>query len=244
MAGVVEIYSPEGLRVDGRLWNELRHFSCKINTHPGSADGSSYVEQGNTKVICNVSGPAEPRLRSRQLQEKAFTTVKITVAPFSTTERRKQGNSDRRIQELAVTIKRVFDEAILTHLQPRSEIDIDLYVLAQDGGLIQACVNATSLALIDAGIPMYEYVAACTAGAFDRETLLDLNNLEENSLPFLTLATFGASDKLCLLQLETKTQFERLESMMAVAISGSHQIREMMDREVRRHGRRRLEKIK
>ena len=32
-----------------------------------------------------------------------------------------------------------------------------------DGGNYCACVNAATLALIDAGIPLIDYVSACTA---------------------------------------------------------------------------------
>jgi ribonuclease PH len=36
-------------------------------------------------------------------------------------------------------------------------------VLQADGGNYCACVNAATLALIDAGIPLKDYVTACTA---------------------------------------------------------------------------------
>ncbi|KAK9478917.1 ribosomal protein S5 domain 2-type protein [Lipomyces japonicus] len=240
MASRLEIFSPEGLRIDGRRWNEVRHFKCAINTHPVSSDGSSIVEQGNTKVICNVIGPAEPTLRSRVNTERASIQVKIIVAPFSTVDRRKRTQNDNRLQELSVLLEHTFEEAILSHLQPRSQIDIQLFVLAQDGGLLQACVNAASLALVDAGIPMYDYVSACTAGVYDKDVLLDLNRIEEGDMPFLTMGTIGASKNVAFIQLEMKVQFDRLESMMAAAISGCHHIRQLMDEEVRRHGKARL----
>ncbi|KAK9466813.1 ribosomal protein S5 domain 2-type protein [Lipomyces arxii] len=242
MASRVEIYSPEGLRHDGRRWNELRNFKCAINTHPVSCDGSSVVEQGNTKVLCNVVGPAEPSNRSRSNAEKVVFSVKIVVAPFSTIERRKRSQNDNRIQEMSLAIKHIFEDAVMVHLYPRSEIVINLYVVAQDGGLLQACVNAASLALVDAGVPMYDYVCACTAGIYDREVLLDLNRIEESDMPFLTMATVGNSRKTSLLQLEMKVQFDRLEGMMAAAMSGCHHIRDLIDKAVRLHGKSRLKR--
>ncbi|KAK9455852.1 ribosomal protein S5 domain 2-type protein [Dipodascopsis uninucleata] len=240
MSSRLEIYSPEGLRVDGRRWNETRHFKCSINTHPVSSDGSSLVEQGNTKVICNVVGPKEPTQRSKLNTERATINVKIIVAPFSTLERRKRSQNDHRLQELCITLQHVFEKAIIAHLQARSQIDILLYVLSQDGGMLQACLNATTLALIDAGIPMYDYISASTAGMFDKEALLDLNRLEESAMPLLTIATVGKSNRIALLQMENKIQFEALEPMMAVALSGCHHIRDLMDQEIRRHGKSRL----
>ncbi|KAK9387198.1 ribosomal protein S5 domain 2-type protein [Lipomyces mesembrius] len=242
MASRIEIYSPEGLRLDGRRWNEVRHFRCAINTHPVSSDGSSIIEQGNTKVICNVIGPAEPTLRSRVIPDRVSISVKLVVAPFSMIERRKRPQSDSRIQEMCSSLQHVFEDAVIAHLFPRSQIDVNLYIVAQDGGILQACINATTLALIDAGVPMYDYVCACTAGMLDREVLLDLNRIEESAMPFLTMATIGGTRKVALLQLEMTVQFDRLEPMMAAAMSGCHHIRDLMDTEVRKHGKSRLER--
>ena len=38
-----------------------------------------------------------------------------------------------------------------------------LFFMKADGGNYCACVNAATLALIDAGIPLIDYVSACTA---------------------------------------------------------------------------------
>ncbi|KAK9245972.1 ribosomal protein S5 domain 2-type protein [Lipomyces tetrasporus] len=242
MASRLEIFSPEGLRIDGRRWNEVRHFRCAINTHPVSSDGSAIIEQGNTKVICNVIGPVEPILRSRVVPDRVSISVKVVIAPFSTIDRRKRSQNDSRLQEMCSSIQHVFEDAVIAHLFPRSQIDVNLYVVAQDGGVLQACINATTLALIDAGVPMYDYVCACTAGMLDREVLLDLNRIEESDMPFLTMATIGSKRKVALLQLEMKVQFDRLEPMMAASMSGCHHIRDLMDNEVRKHGKSRLER--
>lgn len=53
-----ELLSPEGFRIDGRRPNELRKIRCKIGVF-AKADGSSYFEQGNTKVLATVFGPRE-----------------------------------------------------------------------------------------------------------------------------------------------------------------------------------------
>jgi hypothetical protein len=49
-----------GLRVDGRRANELRKISAKLGVL-GQADGSAYLEMGNTKVLAAVYGPHEVR---------------------------------------------------------------------------------------------------------------------------------------------------------------------------------------
>ena len=50
--------------------------------------------------------------------------------------------------------------------------------LLADGGNYCACVNAATLALIDAGIPLRDYVTACTASLVDDKPLVDISNLE------------------------------------------------------------------
>lgn len=239
----LELYSPEGLRIDGRRWNELRRFECRINTHPNSCDGSSYVELGNTKIVCLVQGPMEPTLKSQSNAETATIEVNVNLANFSTFERKKRSKSEKRIVELKTTLEKTFEQSVMGNLYPRTMIKVDLHVLAQDGGLLAGMTNAMTLALIDAGIAMYDYVSAISAGLYDQTPLLDLNSLEENDVSTLTMGVIGKSEKLALLMLEDKMPLDRLESILAIGIAGSHRIRELMDAEVRRHGNARSSKI-
>lgn len=75
------------------------------------------------------------------------------------------------------------EAALLLHLYPKSKIEIVVWVLADDGGRLCAAINATTLALIDAGIPMKDLVCACSAGGSggDDDVLVDLNRREESS---------------------------------------------------------------
>lgn len=45
-----------GLRLDGRRPHELRRIECSLGLLT-QADGSAYLEQGNTKVLATVYGP-------------------------------------------------------------------------------------------------------------------------------------------------------------------------------------------
>jgi len=91
-------YSLALLRLDGRRWNELRRIHAQISIQ-AAADGSSYLEMGNTKVICTVAGPAEGRRTGgggggggggdAQIQ------VDISIAGFSGVERKRRGRSDK-----------------------------------------------------------------------------------------------------------------------------------------------------
>lgn len=238
-----ELYSPEGLRVDGRRWNELRRFECRINTHPNSSDGSSYVEQGNTKVITMIQGPMEPALRSQMNTSHATLEINLSIANFAGIERKKRSKNDKRMIELKATLERTFEQSIMCKLYPRTVIQINVQVLAQDGGLLAGITNSITLALIDAGIAMYDYVSAISAGLYDETPLLDLNTLEENDLSCLTIGVVGKSEKLALLLLEDKMPLDRLESVLAIGIAGGHRVRDLMDEEVRSHGNIRASKL-
>ena len=75
-------------------------------------------------------------------------------------------------------LKQTFEATIKTELYPRSQIDIFVEVLQADGGNYCACVNAATLALIDAGIPLKDYVTACTASLVLDTPLVDVSSLE------------------------------------------------------------------
>ena len=150
---------------------------------------------------------------------------------------------------MQTTIAKAFTSTLFTHLYPHSTITISLHVLAQDGSLLAACLNAATLALIDAGIPMSDYIVACTSGSTSSYTsndesadpLLDLNGMEEQELPYLTVGTLGAGEKVSVLVMETRVQFGRLEGMLAVGVDGCKQVREILDQVVRRQGKHILE---
>lgn len=50
--------SQGGLRVDGRRALELRQIRMRMGVF-GQADGSAYIEHGNTKVLATVYGPRQ-----------------------------------------------------------------------------------------------------------------------------------------------------------------------------------------
>jgi exosome complex component RRP41 len=86
------------LRLDGRRWNELRRLTAQIRTQ-ASADGSSYLEMGNTKVICTVSGPSEQKAAAGGdrggERDKAGVRVEISIAGFSGIDRKRRGRTDK-----------------------------------------------------------------------------------------------------------------------------------------------------
>ena len=126
---------------------------------------------------------------------------------------------------------------------------MSLHVLSQDGSVLAALINAATLACVDAGIPMTDYVVACTAGSTSTyaandegaDPLLDMNHQEEQELPGLTVATLGDTDRVAVLVCESRVQVGRLEGMLAVGVDGCKQVRQILDGVVRSKGLRMLE---
>lgn len=79
---------------------------------------------------------------------------------------------------MASFVKQTFEPVVITTLYPRSQIDIYLQIIQHDGGTLQACINAATMALIDAGIAMTDYVCACTAGWVEREPALGMSFMD------------------------------------------------------------------
>lgn len=134
----------------------------------------------------------------------------------------------RRILEIAATIKSTFEPVIQTSIYPRSQIDIFVQVLQQDGGLLQACINGTTLALANAGIPLLDFVCAVTGGVHSTSPMLDLTTLEENDIPHATVAMMPRTGKVTLVTMETRLHVDRFEEIFRLAIDAGKVIHREM----------------
>ncbi|WVZ98610.1 LOW QUALITY PROTEIN: hypothetical protein U9M48_044025 [Paspalum notatum var. saurae] len=190
-----------GFRVDGRRPNEMRQLKGEVGV-VARADGSALFEMGNTRVIAAVYGPREIQNRGQQVNSnEALVRCEYRMAEFSTGDRRRKPKGDRRSTEISLVIRQTMEASILTHLMPRSQIDIFVQVLQADGGTRSACINAATLALADAGIPMRDIVTSCSAGYLCSTPLLDLNYIEDSAGgPDVTVGILTKMDKVTLLQ--------------------------------------------
>lgn len=180
-----ELISPQGLRVDGRRQNELRHISIKLGVLGRNCDGSAFFQHGNTKVIASISGPKNPSKSSSNKKDENFIfNVRVKFATFSKNgERQRIIKNSKKLSEFEMNLKNIFKSVILVEKYEKSQLDLNIEILQTDGGSeICAAVNASTLALIDAGICMKEYICACTASlTTDGISLLDVSHLEEMS---------------------------------------------------------------
>ena len=93
------------------------------------------------------------------------------------------------------------------------------------------------MALIDAGIPLKDYVTACTAGYIHDRVLVDVNNQESSiaSGSELTVAILPKSEEIVLLEMAQRFHVDYLETVMNAAMQGCKDIHEILDKVVRRH---------
>ncbi|KNE63724.1 hypothetical protein AMAG_08811 [Allomyces macrogynus ATCC 38327] len=137
-----------------------------------------------------------------------------------------------------------FEAVVDTSIYPRSQIDIYLQIMQADGGQVQACINAATLALINAGVAMRDYVVACTVGNVDGTPLLDLNHIEvSQGTPEITLAMLPRSGNVVLIQLESRLHMDKLEKTLQLAKDGCAQIHELLDEVVRKELRDLVHKV-
>ncbi|KAF6172135.1 hypothetical protein GIB67_029553 [Kingdonia uniflora] len=127
------------------------------------------------------------------------------MANFSTGDRMRKQKGDRRSTEISLVIRQTVEACILTHLMPRSQIDIFVQVLQADGGTRFACINAASLALADTGIPMCDLVTSCKGSAGGTDG---------------TVGILAKLDKVTPIQMDAKLPMDTFENVMQLTIEG------------------------
>mmetsp|Transcript_11432 Transcript_11432/g.20163 ORF Transcript_11432/g.20163 Transcript_11432/m.20163 type:complete len:245 (-) Transcript_11432:375-1109(-) len=234
----MEFVSPEGLRLDGRRPGELRRLGCELSVLQ-AADGSAIFEMGNTKVLAAVFGPHEVENRSQQQPDRAIIKCEYGMAAFSTGERRKRGKGDRRSQELSKVIGAALEQTVMTHLLPRSQIDVYVQVLQADGGTRCAAINAAVLALAEAGVPLRDLCGAVAAGHLEGTPLLDLNYSEDAAGgPDVSIALHPLTSRLVLLQSDSRLPVETFETVMKLASEGCRTVSGFMREKLLEHTQR------
>lgn len=101
----------------------------------------------------------QPRGKSAASITKATKGVvncqfSTAVFSFGAGERKKKPRGDRKSQERSLQLRHAMEAIINLELFAKSQIDIFVEVLQVDGSEFCVAVNAATLALIDAGIPI------------------------------------------------------------------------------------------
>ncbi len=214
-----------GLRLDGRRVNEIRPMKMEIGVL-SRADGSCYLEWGKNKVLAAVYGPRELHPRRLQKADSALIRYRYNMAAFSVEDRIRPGPSRRSI-EISKVSREAFEPVVLTHLYPGAVIDVFAEVLQADAGTRTAAINAASMALADAGIPMKGLVSACAVGKVDGQLVLDLNKPEDNYGNADIPMAMTADGEITLLQMDGDVTQEEFRQAVELCKEGCRQILEM-----------------
>ncbi|KAI8764623.1 exosome complex component MTR3 [Biomphalaria glabrata] len=166
-------------RKDGRLAAQLRPIFLKANVI-SQARGSSYIEMGQTKVICAVYGPREV-MRREDFSLKGQLTCDFKFTTFSCRQRR-QHQQDNQEKDLSVQMLEALEPAVCLHKYPKSQINIYATVLQNDGSALSAAIMCASVALATAGIEMYDLVLASSLGVLNTVLLVDPTLQEEENI--------------------------------------------------------------
>ncbi|MEM0167497.1 MAG: exosome complex exonuclease Rrp41 [Thermoplasmatales archaeon] len=231
MEGGMKLINEDGLRIDGRKFNELRPIRIEAGIL-NRADGSAYMEWGGNKILVAVYGPREAFPKHTQNPSKAVINARYNMAAFSVDERKRPG-PDRRAIEISKIVGEALEYAIFTEQFPRTSIDVYIEVLQADAGTRIAGLTAASVALVDAGIPMKDMVVGCAAGKIEGHVVLDLNKEEDNyGEADLPVAIIPRTQEMVLLQMDghmTKDELkEALEMSKKAALYISNLQREAL----------------
>lgn len=222
-----------GIRSDGRRANEIRDVKIEVGVL-SRADGSCYLEFGKNKVMAAVYGPREVHPRHQQKSNRAIVRYKYNMASFSVEDRKRPG-PDRRSIEVSKVSREALEDQVFTEYFPKSAIDIFVEVLQADAGTRTAALNAASVALADAGIPMRSLVSACAVGKVDDTLVLDLNKDEDNYGQADMPIAMTPDGKITLLQMDGHLTEEEFKQGLEMAQEGCRQVYEMQRKALMDH---------
>jgi len=127
-----------------------------------------------------------------------------------------------------MVMRYALEPAVFLERYPRAAIDVYAEILEADGGTRTACVNAASVALVDAGIPMRGLVSSCAVGKIDGNIILDLGDYEDKEgQADLPVAYMPKMEKVTLLQMDGILTTQEFEECLNLAIDGCNQIYEI-----------------
>jgi len=198
-------------RQDGRSKDEHRLIFMKTGVI-SQARGSAYVEQGQTKVMCGVYGPREIPRRS-DFSMNGVLSCSFSRAPFASPQRKAPGSSadDSEEKEMAIALKEALEATICMHLYPKSQIDIFITVLENDGSILASSITCAGLALINASIHVFDVIIGSsmkrlgslrlTDPTLQEEACEPSDKMESNDSSCLTVGYLPSSEQIsCLLQ--------------------------------------------
>ena len=177
----------EGKRADGRELDELRSITCDVGILPRT-HGTGLFQRGETQVLSIVTlGPmsAQQKLDTLSPEETKRFMHHYNFPPYSVGEVRRMGGTGRRELGHGALGERALEPIIPSAADFPYTLRIVSEVLGSNGSTSQASICASSLALMDAGVPITEPVAGVAMGLVTGEgdeykILTDIAGLEDH----------------------------------------------------------------
>jgi polyribonucleotide nucleotidyltransferase len=199
----------EGVRLDGRRSDEIRPLSAEVDLIP-RAHGSGLFQRGETQVL-NVATLG--MLRMTQMidtldpEESKRYIHHYNFPPFSTGETGRIGSPRRR----EIGHGALAERALVPVIPDEDEFPYTLRlvsdVLSSNGSTSMASVCASTLSLMDAGVPIKAPVAGIAMGLIaDRGQFVTLTDIlgAEDALGDMDFKVAGTTDFVTAIQLDMK----------------------------------------
>ncbi|HWD24056.1 MAG TPA: polyribonucleotide nucleotidyltransferase [Acidimicrobiales bacterium] len=199
----------EGIRMDGRTPSELRKVTSAVGIL-ATAHGSGLFERGMTQVL-NITTLGMPRMNqlidSLGVDDTKRYIHHYNFPPFSVGEPGRMMGPKRRDIGHGLLAER----ALLPVIPPASEFPYVLRlvsdVLSSDGSTSMGSVCASTLSLMDAGVPIKAPVAGIAMGMIFAEgkytALTDISGAED-AFGDMDFKVAGTREFVTALQLDTK----------------------------------------
>ncbi len=165
-------------RHDGRGLKETRKIVAKVGVVP-NADGSAMFAFGDTVAIAAVYGPKIMHPQHSQDPEKGTLRCTYNMNSFSVSDRIRPGPS-RRSTEISKITGWALDPVVMINKFPTMVVDVHVNILQANASTRCAGINAASMALAHAGIPMKNLVASVSIGKLDKTLVVDVDKKEED----------------------------------------------------------------
>lgn len=216
----------DGERGDGRAPEEMRPITMEVNVLQ-TAEGSAFVEIGNTRVVAAVFGPQELHPEHRRKADRARVNARYNMAPFSVDDRMHPKPS-RRDKEISLVTEKALEPAIFVKQFPKAEIEVLVEVLEADASTRVTGITAAGLALADAGIPMRGLVQAAAVGKLEDTMVLDVAGEEDAyGKADIPVAMVNAdSDEITLLQMDGDITSSDVDEGLELAQKGCRELYE------------------
>jgi len=158
-------------RFDGRKLDEIREISCEVGLLPRT-HGSGLFTRGSTQALSIVTlGPpgAEQLLDEMELDGKKSFMHHYNFPPFSVGEVRPMRGPGRREIGHGALVERALVSLIPSREEFPYTIRVVSEILSSNGSSSMASVCGSTLALLDAGVPIKENAAGIAMGLMIKE---------------------------------------------------------------------------